>query len=187
MTALRHGFRAEAERLAIELRGELGLGPRERVDPHDLAALYGIPVLSSRDLDVDPCYIAYFSATDTGAWSALTAVYGTYRMIVLNAAHGAARLANSLTHELAHMFLEHDPTPVMNRDGSRTWNPEVEAEANELGAQILIPDETARGLAVRGYDPEVVAQQFGVSYELALWRMNLSGGFIIRRRAHAKR
>lgn len=187
MTGLRRGFRAEAERLAIELRGELGLSPRDRVDPFALADLYGVPVHGTTDLEIDAAHVTHFAGRESGTWSALTVFCGTRRMIVLNDAHDVRRLANSLSHELAHLFLDHEPAPVLNPDGSRTWNRQVEAEANELGAQILIPDRIAKELAIRGLDPDDVAEGFGISSQLAEWRMRVSGGFIIRQRTRANR
>jgi len=187
MTKLRHGFKAEAERLALELRAELGLGRRDRVDPQALADLYGIPVVDASELEAPTGKVDYLAAVESGAWSAITVFHGTRRMIVLNDRHDPRRRANSLAHELAHVFLEHEPAPVLHPDGSRTWSDTVEAEANELGAQILIPTQTARELAIQGRDPDYVADQFEVSTHLARWRLNVSGGYVIRRRAKANR
>ncbi|MEX2374686.1 MAG: ImmA/IrrE family metallo-endopeptidase [Dehalococcoidia bacterium] len=183
MTRLRYGFKAEAERLSLELRSELGLGADDPVDPRDLAKLYGIPIVGASDLEVSAEHAQYFAGARSGSWSATTVFHGTRRIIVLNDLHDPRRLANSLSHELAHVFLEHEPTPVVNRDGSRTWKAQVEAEANEVGAQVLIPNGTARTLALRGRQPSEVADHFGVSEQLAQWRLNVSGGYKIRNRA----
>lgn len=185
MTALRHGFRARAERLAVELRAELDLGPSDRIDPRVLADLYGIPVVAASSLPVDAEHASYFARHESGAWSAATIFHGTRRLIVLNDGHDFRRLTNSLSHELAHVFLEHDPAPVVNPDGSRSWNPTAEAEADELGAQILLPGRTARELAIRGWTARQAAERFGVSEPLAKWRLNISGGTQIRMRARA--
>jgi hypothetical protein len=187
VTTLRRGFKAEAECLAIELREEIGLSPRDRLDPQMLADLYGIPAIDLCDLDVDPRHIAQLTGPDSGAWSALTVFDGTRRKIVLNDGHDPRRLANSFSHELAHLFLEHTPKPVRNLDGSRTWNRTMEEEANELAAQLLIPTCTARILAYRGHTAEQVADMYGVSTELARWRLRISGGNRIRQRAAARR
>lgn len=187
MTELRYGFRADAERLAIELRGELGLDRHSRIDPYDLAELYGIPVVGVSDLDVPDRFPGYFTGEESVSWSATTVFAGSRRLIVLNDGHGDRRLANSLSHELAHLFLEHEPAPVADEDGTRTWDDTMEAEADELGAQILIPDETAKELTIRGYSAEDIADRFGVSCDLASWRMGVSGGLTIRSRIEAKR
>jgi hypothetical protein len=40
---------------------------------------------------------------------------------------------SNLAHELSHILLEHEPTPVSNADGKRYWNSEMEEEATWLG------------------------------------------------------
>lgn len=187
MTGLRRGFKADAERLAIELRGEVGLKPHDRLDPQALADLYGIPALDLSDLDVDQRHVQQFVGDDSVSWSALTVFCGTRRLIVLNDAHDDGRLANSFSHELAHLFLEHQPKPVRNADGTFSWNPVMEAEATELAAQLLIPTRTARSLAYRGQSADRVAQIYGVSSDLAQWRLRVSGGMRMRTRGEGRR
>lgn len=182
MTALRRGFKADAERLAIELRDEVGLSPYDRLDPKALADLYGIPAIDLSDLDADQRHVQHFAGDESAAWSALTVFRGTRRLIVLNDAHDDGRLANSFSHELAHLFLEHQPKPVRNADGTFSWNPQMEAEATELAAQLLIPTCTARSLAYRGQSADRVAQTYGVSTDLARWRLQVSGGLQMRGR-----
>ena len=48
---LRRGFKTEATGLAKEIRGELGLGPFDRLDPHELARHLEIPVLALSELE----------------------------------------------------------------------------------------------------------------------------------------
>jgi hypothetical protein len=48
--AYRHGFKAEAERLALDIRQELGLSPYARLDPLMLAEHLAISVTSLSDL-----------------------------------------------------------------------------------------------------------------------------------------
>lgn len=183
---LKRGFKASAERLAVELRAELGLSSEDRLDPQMLADLYGIPAIDLSELDIEPRYTAQFAGGEAGMWSALTVFRGTRRLIVLNDGHGPARLANSFSHELAHLFLEHEPKPVRNRDGTFTWNGDMEDEANELAAQLLLPNRTARRLAYRGWAAEQVAYAYGVSPELARWRLGVSGGSFMRERAKTR-
>lgn len=65
----------------------------------------------------------------------------------------------------------------------RHWNGEHEGAANEMAGQLLIPSGTARGLAYRGVAVDGVARRFRVSPELARWRLNVSGGYQMRRAA----
>lgn len=43
--AYRHGFKAEAERLALEVRAELRVGVHDRLDPRELAKHLAIDIL----------------------------------------------------------------------------------------------------------------------------------------------
>lgn len=182
MSGLRRGFRTYATKLAAELRAELGLGLSERIAPLTLGTLYGVPVAGITELDVNVADAYYFMGAASGAWSAVTVFDGPRRLILLNDHHDTARLANSLSHELAHLFLEHEPTPIRHADGTRTWDGAKEAEANELGAQLLLPDPTAKTAALRNEEPQEVADRYGISIQLATWRMNVSGGYQIRMR-----
>lgn len=187
MSRLKHGFKARAERLAVEVRAELGLDAISPLDPADLAELYGIPVLGTASLDAPEQAVEYFTGEREDEFSALTVFNGTRRLIVLNDRHSDGRLANSLAHELAHLLLEHDPKPVVHSDGSRTWSDVAEAQADELGAQLLLPRETAKQLAFDGIEAEVVADRYGVSVAFARWRLSVSGGYQIRRRLRSRR
>jgi hypothetical protein len=47
---MRYGFKAEAKRLALELRAELGLSAHVAFDPYAFAKEYGIEVVALSDL-----------------------------------------------------------------------------------------------------------------------------------------
>ena len=47
---MRRGFKTKAEAIALELRGEMGLGPGDRIDCVGLAAHLGIDVVPITDL-----------------------------------------------------------------------------------------------------------------------------------------
>src|SRR5262245_4169951 len=103
----RRGFAAEAERLAASVRAELGLGVHDRLDPRCLADEYGVPIASITDLvaeGADPASIHQLTAVGPGCFSAGTVLVGASRLIVFNPVHTAGRLANSVTHELAHLL-----------------------------------------------------------------------------------
>jgi hypothetical protein len=50
-----------------------------------------------------------------------------------------------------------------------------------------LPTDAARRLALDGASDEAAAEQFGVSVDLARWRLNATGARKIAARAHAKR
>jgi hypothetical protein len=88
-------------------------------------------------------------------------------------------------------LLEHEFDRVLFADGSRRCrNPaskEMEDEAAELSAELLLPQTAAQRAAVAGKSDEEVADIFDVSIELARWRMNATGARLIAQRAARKR
>jgi hypothetical protein len=182
---VRRGFQAEADRLAADVRRrDLGLGDHDRLDPRALADEHDIPVHPITDLIAEgasPASIHQLTVTDRRSFSAGTVIRGTARLIIFNPAHSDGRLANSLAHELAHVFLEHPPGPAIGPGGCRVWDQEMEKEANLLAATLLVPRAAALACARIGLPHEVGAARFGVSAEVMQWRTNSSGA---ARQAH---
>ena len=130
--SFRRGFKAEAERIAAEIREELNLPLDDRLDPLCLARHLCIPVLEIGKLATllgKPALGNYFLIEDVDSLSALTLFDGSKRIIVHNESHAPTRQVSNLAHEISHCILEHVPEPVLRPDGRRCWNEEVEAEA----------------------------------------------------------
>jgi IrrE N-terminal-like domain len=176
---VRRGFQAEADRLAADVRRhDLGLGDHDRLDPRVLADEHDIPVHPITDLiaaGADPASIRQLAVTDPRSFSAGTVIRGTARLIIFNPVHSDGRQANSLAHELAHMFLEHEPGPAIGPGGCRVWDQEMEEEANLLAAMLLVSREAALVCARIGLPHAVGAARFGVSADVMQWRTNSSG------------
>lgn len=173
---LRWGFKAEANRLAHEIRGELGLLPVDPLDPWALANHLAIPVYPLSALRAEaPFAVAHFMEVDAGAFSAMTVFCGTRRAIMHNDAHSAGRQASDLAHELVHALLGHAPTPALDARGCRDWDGEVEAEADCLAGALLIPAEAALLIARRGWPLEQAAQRYRVSVAMVRYRLNICG------------
>jgi len=173
---LRRGFKAEAERISLELRAELGLAPADRLDPRDLARHLGIPVVPLRDLkdEVAGARLKLLLSQDSPL-SALTVCAGTRRLIVYNQRHPPGRRASSLAHELAHVILEHPAGPVLDPTGHRLWDPEREAEADWQAGALLVPREGVLAWLRREKSPDGGETHFGVSRALFLWRLHQTG------------
>jgi hypothetical protein len=176
----RRGFKAEGERIALELRSELGIGPHGRLDPAALAEHLCIPVLTLRDLTGSAlAEVRYFLGRGRSVFSAVTIYVGRYkRVIVTNPAHAATRQMNSICHEVSHIVLEHEGEGPLNINGGRSWNGTQEREADWLAGCLLVPLEAAHAAARSNRCDEDVAQAFGVSVTLAAWRMNATGARI---------
>jgi Zn-dependent peptidase ImmA (M78 family) len=175
---VRRGFGAFAERLAADVREELGLEHDDRLDPLALANQYGVPVVSILDLTAhgaSPHSIRQVTAVDSGCFSAATVFAGLSRLIVFNPAHSDRRLANSLTHELSHLLLEHTPSAALGPGGCRVWDKDIEDEADTLAGVLLVPRDAALDCARVGLPHVVGAARFGVSAELMQWRTDHSG------------
>ncbi|MFF3727471.1 ImmA/IrrE family metallo-endopeptidase [Streptomyces yangpuensis] len=184
---MRRGFKADAKRLALEVRGELGLTAYQALDPYALADLYGIRVLSLQELAEDSPTLAdalhHFTAVRPDVFSAAVLPHGNGRIIVENSGHEAPRRTSTLAHEMSHVLLDHAFTTLLRSsvgEPCRESDRDQEDEAAELSGELLIPSETAVRLAYRHTPDEVVASKFGTSVEFARWRMNATGA---RRRA----
>lgn len=174
---LRPGFKTEAEKTARLVRAELGLGPLDALDCFALAEAWGIPVVSLEELREDGATdrsVGRLLSEDAG-FSATTVVLGTKRLIVYNPRQPPGRSASSLAHELSHLILEHEAAPAIGIGGCRHWDGVQEAEADWLGAAMLVPRESALEWMRQNSDLEEGAQNFGVSVELFRWRVNHTG------------
>lgn len=184
------GFKAEAERTALELRSELRIGVSGKLEPLRLAEHLQVPVLSIEDIRyANRAALEHFlHGRGREEFSAAALHVGRYRRIILvNPAHSDARQASNLCHELAHVILGHDSEGPVGDDGTRNWDHRQEDEADWMGGCLLIPAQAAEASARRGEDDAMVASRFGVSLSMATMRMNTTGARRIAERAHRRR
>ena len=165
----RHGFKAEAERIALELRAELNLGADGPLDPGALAKHLCVPIRTLRDLaSVARDDVRHFLGRGRSAFSAATIYVSRFkRLIITNPAHATTRQMSSLCHELSHIALDHEAEAPLNVGGGRAWNGTQEKEADWLAGCLLIPNDAAHAAARAGRTDEEVAATFGVSRALA--------------------
>lgn len=184
--ALRRGFKALAERIALEIRGELALGTADPLDCLALAEHLGIPVVALAALTSDGADVRSIHRLmrRDARFSALTVCVGSRRLIIYNPAAAPGRRANSLAHELSHVILEHPAMPALGDGGCRYWDPDVEDEADWLAAALLVPRDAALTWLSRRGSPETGALHFGVSAQLFNWRINQTG---VTRQLEARR
>jgi hypothetical protein len=176
---LRRGFKADAERLALELRRELRLNVYDRLEPRTLAEHFGLPVVALQELQAwgaSPASIRHFiHGNGRGDFSAATVFCGRARIILANPAHSQGRRANSIVHEVSHVALEHEPSTALAFGGCRRWDARAEEEADWLAATLLVPREAALRVVRQGIDTATAAEHFGVSVRLLEWRLNHTG------------
>lgn len=176
--ALRRGFKSEAQKIANEIRAELGLSALDRLDPWKVAEHLDIPILGLSDFQTDaPFAVHYLSVNEPECFSAVTVFRGYSRTIVHNDSHAPVRQVSNVAHELAHALLMHPPTPALNDYGCREWNQDIEDEANFLGPLLLVSDYAAVQIVLHGMSHEDAAQTYGVSVPLLRLRLNISGAY----------
>jgi Zn-dependent peptidase ImmA (M78 family) len=182
--AMRRGFKTQANQIAREVRGELGLGPTDPLDPWKLAAFLDIPVIGLTDLAAAiPDAVYHFQQIEPGAFSAATVFAGTRRIIVHNDVHSPARQASNVTHEGAHGLLLHEPIPAFGPHGCRIWRDDVEEEAQWLAGVLLITEEAAVAVARGNLPVAMAASRYGVSEQMMQYRLNMTGAYRrVRRR-----
>lgn len=185
--ALRRGFKAEAKRLALDVRAELGIDVFAPLDPYALAELYGIEVcdLSHPALPADA--VRHFTGPAAPTFSGALLAVGTGRVIIENHVHEPARRRSTIAHEMAHVLLEHEFGLLLTGDQlCRSSASAVEQEANELAGELLVPRDAATVAAFRGWTDASVARYFRVSESMARWRMNTTAARRIACRSRSK-
>jgi Zn-dependent peptidase ImmA (M78 family) len=100
---------------------------------------------------------------------------GCRRLIIHNENHHPHRRASNLAHELSHIPLEHEPSPVANPKGERYWDSEMEEEATWLAGALLIPRNGALGMMRASRTITHIASHYGTSEALCQWRIRQSG------------
>lgn len=174
--------------LADEVRAELGIGQHDPFDPHIWAQEYGVPFVSLNDIPLPEEARRRFTVDAPELWSAALVQDGTGHVVIYNPAHTPARIRSNLAHEVAHFVAEHTISAAwVDQSRCAGTSREQEDEASELAGALLIPADQARLHAMRASSAEVVATQYGVSIEMAQWRMRISGGAKIASRSRARR
>jgi hypothetical protein len=179
---MKRGFKTEARRLALDVRSELGLDALAPFDVVGWAQLYGVPLLALRDLPCGDRARERFSGDGASVWSAALIPNGTGQVIIYNSCHGPARIKSDVTHEAAHVLLEHPNVTSVSMNQGCAREPELEEEANELAGELLLPTSAAHRMARRRLSDREVGLMFGISAEMARWRLNSTGARLIARR-----
>lgn len=173
---MRRGFKADAERIAARVRKGLGLRPGDALVADDLAAYLGASVRSADEL-VSAEKLQTLNGLQEGAFSACTFIVGDRRVVVFNPIASPGRRQSDIAHEMAHVLLEHDLKSV-ERLGSLTFftcDPDEEQEANWLAGCLLLPRSLLLAAARKGMDGAAIAEAYGVSRQMADYRLRATG------------
>lgn len=178
--SLRRGFKAEANRISLALRRDLGLVSHEPIDLFALAKRFRAYVAPlSEFADECPEAVHHFTHVERGAFSAATVpLENGRRVIIFNDSHSTGRRNSNLAHEIAHLALGHEFTLPIDTTGCRNIDRDVEDEANWLGPTILIPNEAALHILRQAMDTAAACQVYGVTTAVLQMRVNASGARI---------
>lgn len=175
----RRGFKAEANRIALRVREQMGLSARSPIDPAKVCKHFEVRLIRLSELDLD---CSPFLGTDKSSFSAVTVPRGLHTAIVHNDAHHPYRQRSNICHELAHCFLGHQCTPPLTPSGERARDGGIEAEANFLAGTLLVTNEAAIYIVRRGLVHRA-QQLYGVSQPMLDYRLRVSGAYTIHGRS----
>ena len=181
--AYQRGFKTGAANLANEVRGDLGLGLFDRLDPRALAEDLAIPIIDLSSLVSEAPAVKHLLTVEPDVFSAVTVFDGPRRAIVHNDGHNPARQNSNIGHELSHGLLHHPPTPAMDDSGNRIWDQDIEDEAIWLAGCLLMTAQAALATARGSWTITESALRFGISEAMVRFRINATGATARVRRA----
>jgi Zn-dependent peptidase ImmA (M78 family) len=173
---VRRGFPAAAERHAARVREELGLGPADQVAIPEVAGRLGVGRVAADEL-IDLARLQELERIQAFAFSACTFDINGAKVVVFNPLRTLERTQSDVAHELSHVILAHELSEVRIVAGMpfRTCRPDQEEEATNLGGTLLLPRPLLLKAARRGLSVEQIAQQYGVTIDMARFRWNKTG------------
>lgn len=185
---LRRGFRAEAERIAAALRADLELHKADPLPLEEAAQARNVRVVSAGDL-IDIDRLADLERIQAFSFSACTFDIQGQTVIVYNPIRSGPRRKSDVAHELSHLLLDHELTEIREVAGVpfRTCRADQEEEATNLGGTLLLPRPLLLQCVAHGMGPEAVAAEYGVTIEMARFRLNTTGVARQMERARAGR
>lgn len=187
---MQRGFKAYAEKFAVEVRAEMGIPAHGRLCAFRLTEYLGIPTLG-------------FSKLTEGAKSAgvtekqlaalenevhgLCIPLGTGRAILYNDKNHPTRQQSDIAHEASHILLRHPLADIVSGAVSQRSR-ELEEEAAHLGGVLLLPMPAALHILQQRISVDVASVEYGISPEMVTYRCNVSGARqIYARGARARR
>jgi Zn-dependent peptidase ImmA (M78 family) len=176
---LPHGFKANAERQAVEFRKKLDLTAKDPLCGFDLAKHLEIPTYSPFEIGLSTSDASKLMRNGSG-WSGLTMKNcDDDFLIIYNSRHSSTRQQSTIMHELAHIICKHElPQPTIIAGiplPFRTYDPQIEAEAEWLGANLQITREGLLHSLKKGKNIEEIAEHFNASPSMVTYRINITG------------
>jgi len=174
---LPRGFKANAERVAAQVRDELGIDLDAPLDICAVAPIVGASIVKGEDL-IGRGPFEELESHQVGVFSAATFNVADRHIIVTNPLASEARRRSDIAHEIGHLFLNHELTEIREVGGVpfRTCRPDEEEQATTFGGTLLLPRPTLLAAARRGIaSPEAIAHIHNVSLQMASFRLHSTG------------
>lgn len=179
---LPRGFKAKAERIAIELRKELSLLPIDPLCGFKLAEHFKITVYKPTEIFPAGTNIDELvgTATKDKGWSALTMKKENGdKIIIHNHLHGPMRQQSNLMHELAHIICDHQQPEshkgVTLPSFMREFDKQQEEEANYLGSALQITRDGLIWALKKRMEMNEIVDHFNASHAMVTLRINSTG------------
>lgn len=189
---MRRGFKAWCEKTAVVYRTALQLRPEDPLNPEDLAAHLGVIVCRPEDVpELHINSLRQLTIHDRDSWSAVTIRLGDASLTIVNSAHARTRQHSSLSHELSHLILNHEPGRIDLSPAGHlllsSFEREQEEEADWLSATLLVPRAGLQTMYRSTQDSQALADHFGVSLDMLNWRLRMTGSATQARRGARRR
>jgi Zn-dependent peptidase ImmA (M78 family) len=178
---LPYGYKAEAEKIAEQLRAQMGLSKFSPLDAFNLAEHLDIPICPINQL-LDPAEVEKMKATTNGKikFSALWMLNCDGDKIILhNPFHSPCRQQSDMMHELAHIVRKHEVNDEIKKLSAlfkmRPLDPIHEAEAVYLGGCLQIPRPGLMWRLKENDTYQQIADYYGACLEMVHYRVKVTG------------
>ncbi|MBK7995936.1 MAG: ImmA/IrrE family metallo-endopeptidase [Blastocatellia bacterium] len=170
------------ERIALKIR-DLAATPLDRaLDPWQLAPKVKLKVVDINQLSkLSEETRKILLKKNSKDWSGATTMPlpNGWRLVFINPGHSRERQVATLMEEVSHVVLRHSPSLIKTPDEQtdqtqfRDFNKSQEEAAYGVGSAALIPYYILRLSITRGISIDRIAQKFGVSEDLVLFRIKV--------------
>lgn len=177
---MRRGFKAFAEKKAIEIRKELGLKPIEFLCAFKVCEYLKIPILDIDTLGMDERNLKNLQGEGKNLWSAATVPLGNGKYVIVhNKFSSLARQQSDLMHEVGHILCEHK-TENIELIGAltglmRSYDQSQEEEAEWLGASLQLPRAALLWALKQNLRNDKICEIYSASKEMVNYRINITG------------
>jgi Zn-dependent peptidase ImmA (M78 family) len=170
-------FIQHIEKQAVQLRQRAGLQPMERFDPTKVAEDLKMTIATPDEIQaMPPALRDYIKSMSPKVWSGSgIPLPDGHLLVMLNPNQTNERAKVTTLEEASHEMLGHEPTKIDTLTRKRTYNARNEQEAYWTAAAALLPSKAVALAVYRGQSAQELAATFGVSVELAEFRIKITG------------